>query len=73
MNTNFTDSVNSVKIDTSTVTIRGTVSDANAAYYLAEIEPQQYDFEQTDYSFVTPLTIDSNEFKLTLKQVCTKN
>lgn len=72
LNATFTDSISLVKVDTAKVTVKGTVSGTESEYYLAEIEPHQYDFNLNQFSTVVPLLIDSNSFTLTLDRFLAK-
>ena len=46
------------------VNITGTITNATEELFLAEIEPHQYGFNQTEFNFVTPLTIVDGNFNI---------
>jgi len=68
----FTDSIALVKIDTATVNIKGTINATESEYFLAELEPHHYDFDINNFSSISPLTIDSGKFSVSLPRFVAK-
>ncbi|CAH1001852.1 hypothetical protein LEM8419_02760 [Neolewinella maritima] len=61
LNSTFASSVDAVKVDTTGVTVTGTVS-GSGEYFLAEILPQEYGFNQDTFSTVLPLNVTDGAF-----------
>lgn len=66
LNTTFAEKVDGVKVTASSVIINGSVTGAEAEYYLAEVEPHEYGFQSKTFSFVAPLSIANGKFAATL-------
>lgn len=64
LDTEFDDSVKSVKVEKDFVKIKGAVQDSSEELFLAEIEAHQYGFNQTEFESVFPLTIEENNFSI---------
>lgn len=58
LGTDFSSRVSDVTLDATTVTIEGTTS-GTGPFYLAEIEPHDYGFNQQTFRHVVPLTTNS--------------
>ena len=72
LNTTFTDSVSMVKVAKQIVSIKGTVENASEELFLAEIEPHQYGFDQTEFNFVSPIIFEENKFSVELPRFLPK-
>lgn len=64
LNTTFTDSVSMVKVAKEIVSIKGTVENTSEELFLAEIEPHQYGFDQTEFNFVSPIIFEEDKFSV---------
>jgi hypothetical protein len=53
-----------VKVAKEIVSIKGTVENASEELFLAEIEPHQYGFDQTEFNFVSPIVFEENKFSV---------
>ncbi len=57
----YADQVTTVKVDTTMVTISGTVT-GTGPYFLAEIDPEDYGFNLDTYDQLLPLTVSNGAF-----------
>lgn len=72
LNTTFTDSVSMVKVAKEIISIKGTVENASEELFLAEIEPHQYGFDQTEFNFVSPIIFGEKKFSVELPRFLPK-
>lgn len=73
LNTTFPDSVSNVKITKDSVLIQGMIENVSEDLYLAEIEPHEYGFDQTEFNFVVPLNFEGNKFSVELPRYLAKD
>ncbi|MGB5821101.1 MAG: DUF5722 domain-containing protein [Saonia sp.] len=73
LNTSFTDSISKVKVTEEFVRIEGKVANTSEALFIAEIEPHQYGFDQTEFNVVVPLVIEEDSFSLEVNRFVEKS
>ncbi len=61
----FSSRVTEVQVDMTSTTVTGEVS-GTGPFFLAEIQPQEYGFDQDTFGNVVPLTVTDGAFSLTL-------
>ncbi len=64
LNSSFPSTVGAVTVDTTGVTISGTVSGGGGEFFLAEILPQEYGFNQDTFSNVLPLSATDGIYRV---------
>mgnify|MGYP003639345044 FL=1 len=72
LNTTYANTISLVKIDTDLVNISGSVTNATEELFLAEIEPHQYGFNQSEFNFITPITIINDTFNVDVERFVQK-
>ena len=73
LSNNYTDSISMVKINTATADIKGTISGTESEYFLAELEPHNYDFDINKFSSISRLTIINGKFNISLARFVAKS
>ncbi len=73
LNKAFENSVSNIKVTTDSVMIKGVITDDSEELFLAEIEPNQYGFNQSDFNFLTPITAIDQVFELQVNRYIQKS